>query len=143
MQQSKTSLETQSSTLLFKPGKVIDFTQIDKAVDKAGFTASEITIWAKGTPKVEPDGRLVFVISGTNQTLPVADGEEAAKLKAQAGKEITLVAKVDRKQQPPRLVLVGPEGAKPAGASGMGEMKGMGETKGMGEMKGMKGMKGM
>ncbi len=140
MQQSKTSLDTQSSTLLFKPGKPIDFTQIDKAVDKAGFTAGEITIWAKGTPKVEPDGRLLFVVSGTNQTFPVVDSEEAAKLKAQVGKEISLVAKVDRKQQPPRLVLVGAEGANPAGGGGMGEMKGMGETKGMGEVKGMKGM---
>ena len=125
MQQSKTSLETQSSTLLFKPGKVIDFTQIDKAVDKAGFTASEITIWAKGTPKVEPDGRLVFVVSGTNQTFVVEENEEAAKLKVQVGKEISLVAKLDRKQQPPRLVLIGPEGPKPAEGKGMGEMKGM------------------
>lgn len=128
MQQSKTSLETQSATLRFKPGMPIDFTQIDKAVDRAGFTAGEITIWATGTPKVEPDGRLVFVISGTKQTLPVAEGEEAARLKAQAGKEISIVAKVDRKQQPPRLLLIGSEEPKPAGAKGMGEMKG---TKGM------------
>ncbi len=125
MQQSKTSLETQSSTLLFKPGKPVDFSQIDKAVDKAGFTAGEVTIWAKGTPKIDPDGRLVFVVSETNQMLPVADGEEAVKLKAQTGKEVSLVAKVDRKQQPPRLVLVGPEGPKPAEGKGMGEMKGM------------------
>ncbi len=125
MQQSKTSLDTQTSTLLFKPGKPIDFTQIDKAVDKAGFTAGEVTIWAKGTPKLEPDGRLVLVVSGTNQTLPVADSEEAAKLKAEAGKEISLVAKVDRKQQPPRLVLGASEEQKPAGSKGMGEMKGM------------------
>jgi len=128
VQQSKTSLETQSATLHFKPGKPIDFTQIDKAVDRAGFTAGEITIWAKGTPKVEADGRLVFVVSGTNQALPVADGEEAARLKAQAGKEISIVAKVDRKQQPPRLLSIGPADPKPAGAKGMGEMKG---TKGM------------
>lgn len=125
MQESKASLETQSATLRFKPGKSIDFMQIDKAVDRAGFTAGEITIWATGTPKVEPDGRLVFVISGTNQTLPVADGEEAARLKAQAGKEISIVARVDRKQQPPRLLLIGPEEPKPAGVKGTGEMKDM------------------
>lgn len=104
MKESKTSLETQSSTLRFKPGKPVSFTEIDQAVDRAGFKAGEITVWAKGAFRVEPDGRLVFVVSGTNQALVLADGPEAAKLKAEAGHEVGLVAKVDRKEQPPRLI---------------------------------------
>lgn len=125
MKESKTSLETQSSTLMFKAGKSVDFGEIDKAVDRAGFKAGEITVWAKGTPRVEPDGRLVFIVSGTNQVLAVADSPQAATLKAEAGKEVSLVAKVDRQQQSPRLIVVGPEGPNPPGAKGLGEMKGM------------------
>ena len=125
MKESKTSLETQRSTLLFKPGKSVDFTEIDKAVDKAGFKAGEITVWAKGAPKVEPDGRLIFVVSGTNQVFAVADSPQAAPLKGEAGKEVSLVARVDRQQRPPQLIVVGPEGPNPPGATGSGEMKGM------------------
>jgi hypothetical protein len=47
-QDVNTELSTQSSTLTFKPGKPIDFQALAQAVDKAGFKAGSITIWARG-----------------------------------------------------------------------------------------------
>lgn len=100
-----TSLKTQSSTLTFKPGKAIDFLALADAVDKAGFKAGTITIWATGTVSVTPDGRATFTVGGTNQTLPVADNPELARLKKEAGKEVSVMAKVLFTETPPRLVL--------------------------------------
>ena len=101
---SNTSLETQSSTVTFKKGKVIDFAKLAKAVDTAGFKAEEIKIWASGSI-VEEDGRLTLKVSGSNQTLPLTENEQTAKLKATLGKEIKVVGKVELKESPPRLVV--------------------------------------
>ena len=116
----KTELKTQSSTLTFKPGKPIDFRALADAVDKAGFKAGAITIWAKGTLSVS-DGRASFTVTGTNQTLPVADSPQLTELKGEVGKEISIVAKVQFTESPPRLLL----GSESARAS-MEGMKGMG-----------------
>ncbi len=116
----KTELSTQSSTLTFKPGRPIDFPALAAAVDKAGFKAEAMTIWAKGILSVGSDGRATFTVSGSNQTFPVADGPELVRLKTEAGKEISLVAHVRFTEAPPRLVI---EGAP--GQPGMGGMKGM------------------
>lgn len=99
---SNTSLETQSSTVTFKKGKVIDFTKLAKAVDSAGFKAGEIKIWAKGTIE-EANGKPSFKVSGSNQTFPLK-GEES-KLKELSGKEVTVVGKVEFDKKPPCLVV--------------------------------------
>ncbi len=127
-----TSLKTQSSTLTFHPGRPIDFRALAAAVDKAGFKAGTITIWAKGTLSVQSDGLATFTVSGTNQNFPLADSPALTPLKSQPGEEIAIVARVLFAETPPRLVL----GVTP-------EKSGMEGTKGMGEMKGMEGMKGM
>lgn len=101
----KTELKTQSSTVTFKPGQPIDFRALADAVDRAGFKAGTITIWAKGTLNVLPDGRASFTVSGTNQTFPLADSPQLAGLRSEAGKEISLVAAVQFQETPPRLVL--------------------------------------
>ncbi|MBI2878625.1 MAG: hypothetical protein HYY19_02765 [Candidatus Rokubacteria bacterium] len=119
----KTELSTQSSTLTFKPGRPIDFRALADAVDRAGFKAGKITIWATGTLKVGADGRAIFTVSGTNQALPVADSPQLAPLKKEAGKEIPIVAEVRFQETPPRLVIAS---AKP-GMEGMPGMKGMGQ----------------
>lgn len=69
MADSNTSLDTQSSTVTFKKGKVIDFEKLAKGVDSAGFKAAEIKIWATGTVE-KSDGQVVLKVSGSNQTLP-------------------------------------------------------------------------
>lgn len=138
---AKADLNTQTATVTFKTGKPIDFRALADAVDKAGFKAGSITIWAKGTLNVAPDGKLAFTVSGTNQALPVADSPQAAKLKGEAGKEVPLVARVQFDQTPPMLV-VEDESAKP-GTAGMGGMKGTDGAKDKDSMKGMEGMKEM
>ncbi len=130
----KTDLKTQSSTVTFKPGKPIDFRALADAVDKAGFKAAGLTIWAKGTLKLS-DGAATFTVSGTGQPLPVAESPHLAGLKSEAGKEISLVATVYFKETPPRLVIESEPGQ--AGMEGMGGMKGTGPMKGMDGMKGM------
>ncbi len=102
---AKADLNTQTATVTFKPGKPVDFAALAQAVDKAGFKAGGITIWAKGTLNAGPDGRLTFTPSGTNQAFPLADGPQAAKLKGEVGKEIPLVAKVEFGKSPPQLVI--------------------------------------
>lgn len=104
MEDSNTSLETQSSTVIFKKGQVIDFGKLAKAVDKAGFKAGEIKIWATGSI-VEDDGRLTLKVSGSNQTFPLVENEQTAKLKAAPGKEIRIVGKVEFQEKSPRLVI--------------------------------------
>lgn len=104
MADSNTSLETQSSTVIFKKGQVIDFGKLAKAVDKAGFKAGEIKIWATGSI-VQLDGKLTLKVSGTNQTLPLVENEQTAKLKGPSGKEIKVVGKVEFQEKPPRLVI--------------------------------------
>jgi len=145
---AKADLKTQTATVTFKPSKSVDFTAVAQAVDKAGFKAGSITIWAKGTPNVTPNETLTFTVSGTNQTFPVADSPHAAKLKSKAGKEVPLVAKVRFDHTPPTLVLEdesaksGTEGMSGMkGMDGMKDMDGMKEMEGMKEMDGMKGMK--
>ncbi|MBI2154200.1 MAG: hypothetical protein HYV92_12320 [Candidatus Rokubacteria bacterium] len=101
----KTELKTQSSTLTFKPGRPIDFKALADAVDKAGFKAGAITIWAKGTVTFTPDGAATFTVSGSNQTFPVADSPQLAVLKSETGKEVSIVAKVQFAETPPRLVV--------------------------------------
>lgn len=125
VQNVKTELDTQSSTLTFKPGRPIDFAALAKAVDKAGFKAGSITIWAKGALSQAPDGRLMFTMSDSHQSFPVADSPEAARLKTMGGMETPIVARVQFEETPPRLVL-GEEPAR-AGTEGMGGMKGMGK----------------
>ena len=133
---AKADLKTQTATVTFKPGKPVDFPAVAQAVDKAGFKAGSITIWAKGTPDVGPDGKLTFTVSGTNQGFPVADSPAAAKLKSDVGKQVALVAQVRFDQTPPTLVLED-ESVK-SGTEGMSGMKGMEGMKDMGGMKGMK-----
>lgn len=118
---AKTELTTQSSTLTFKPGRPIDFRALADAVDKAGFKAASITMWAKGTLSMGSDGRATFTVSGTNQSFPVAESPRLARLRSEAGKEISIVAKVEFTETPPRLLL----GVEAAEAS-MEGMKGMG-----------------
>lgn len=133
VQDAKADLNTQTATVTFKPGKPVDFPALAQAVDKAGFKAGSITIWAKGTPNVAQDGKLAFTVSGTKQTHPVADSPQAAKLKSEVGKEVALVAKVQFDQTPPVLVVEDESGK--SGMESMGGMKGMEKTDGM---KGMK-----
>ena len=99
---SHTSLETHSSTVTFQKGKAIDFAKVAKAVDAAGFTAGEMKIWAGGFVELV-DGRVVFRVSGSNQTLPLAENEHTGKLKAALGKEIKVVGNVEFQETPPRL----------------------------------------
>lgn len=101
---SNTSLETQSSTVIFKKGQVIDFGKLAKAVDTAGFKAGEITIWATGS-LAQLGGELALKVSGSNQTFPLVEDEHTAKLKGALGKEITMVGKVEFQEAPPRLVV--------------------------------------
>ena len=101
---SNTSLETQSSTVIFKKGQVVDFSKLAKAVDKAGFKAGEIKIWATGSI-VQLDGKLTLKVSGSNQTFPMVENEQTAKLKAALGKEIRVVGKVEFQESPPKLVI--------------------------------------
>lgn len=101
---SNTSLENQSSTVTFKKGQAIDFSKLAKAVDKAGFKAGEIKIWATGSI-VQVDGNLAVKVGGTNQTFPLVENEQSAKLKAAPGKEIRIVGKVEFQEKPPRLVI--------------------------------------
>jgi len=101
---AKSDLDTQSSTVTFKKGKVIDFAKLAKAVDKAGFTAGEITIWATGSVETS-DGQVVFKVSDSHQTFPLVENEQAVKLKAARGKEVKIVGKVMFQERPPRLVV--------------------------------------
>jgi copper chaperone CopZ len=122
----KTELKTQSSTVTFKPGKPIDFRALADAVDKAGFKAGAITIWAKGSLRVS-DGRATFTVSGTSQAFPVADSPQLAGLVSGGDKEVTIVAKVQFTETPPRLVLMSePEKESMPGMKGMGGAQGMG-----------------
>ncbi len=123
VQNATADLKTQTATVTFKPGQPVDFAGLARAVDKAGFKASSVTIWAKGKLREESDGHLVFTVSGTSQALPVADGPQVAKLKGEVGKEISLVGTVQFTETPPRLIV----GEEPAagGMPGMGGMKGM------------------
>ncbi len=100
MADSNTSLETQSSTVTFKKGKVIDFGKLAKAVDSAGFKAAEIKVWAKGIVE-EVDGKVSLRVSGSNQTLPLKG--EVAKLKA--GEEVMVVGNVEFDKQPFALIV--------------------------------------
>ncbi len=102
---AKAELDTQTATVTFKPGKPIDFQALADAVSKAGFKAGSITVWARGTLGTGPDGKPTFTVSGTNQTLPVADSPQLAGLKSEMGKEISIVARVQFTETPPRLVL--------------------------------------
>lgn len=123
VQDVKTELGTQSSTLTFKPRRPIDFRALADAVDRAGFKAGGITIWAKGMLKVS-EGRATFTVSGTDQTFPVGDSPQLAGLKGEAGKEISIVAKVQFGETPPRLI-IGEESVT-GGMEGVGGMKEMG-----------------
>lgn len=134
---AKADLETQTATVTFKPGKPVDFAALAQAVDKAGFKAGSITVWARGTPSLGPDGKLTFTLSGTNQIVPVADSPQAAKLKSETGKEVRVVAKVRFDQTPPTLVLE--DASARSGTEGMSGMK---ETDNMKDMGGMKGTQG-
>ncbi len=129
VQNAKADLTTQTATVTFKPGNPVDFSALAQAVDKAGFKAGSITIWAKGAPNLTADGKLAFTLTGTNQTFPVADGQQAAALKSQLGKEVPLVARVQFDQTPATLVLEA--GSAKSGTEGMSGMKGMDGMKGM------------
>lgn len=100
MADSNTSLDTQSSTVTFKKGKVIDFQKLAKAVDSAGFKAAEIKIWARGTVE-KSDGQLALKVSGSDQALPLRG--DISKLKA--GEEITVVGNVEFDKKPSTLIV--------------------------------------
>lgn len=102
MADSNTSLETQSSTVTFKKGKVIDFGKLGGAVDSAGFKAAEIKIWATGRVE-EADGELALKVSGSNQTFPIKGNEQ--KLKGLVGKEVKVVGKLEVDKKPPSLIV--------------------------------------
>ena len=102
MEDSDTSLKTQSSTVKFKKGKEIDFSKLAQAVDKAGFKASEIKVWATGTIE-QADGKPSLKVSGSNQTFSLK-GEES-KLKGLSGKQVTVVGKVEFDKKPVLLVI--------------------------------------
>ena len=104
MDSSKTDRETQSSTLTFKPGRLIDFGKLAKAVDTAGFTASEIKVWVTGQVEVLATQTLLKV-SGSDQTFPLVNNELAATLKAAQGKEVKVIGKLEFKETPAKLVL--------------------------------------
>ena len=104
MDASKTDLDTQSSTLTFKPGKAIDFGKLAKAVDTAGFTPGEIKVWATGRIEIA-DGQITFKVSGSNQTFPLVNNGLAATLKAAQGKEIKVIGRVEFKETPSRLIV--------------------------------------
>jgi copper chaperone CopZ len=123
VQNATADLKTQTATVTFRPGQPVDFAGLANAVDNAGFKAGRITIWATGTLREGSDGHLVFTVSGTNQTLPVADSPQVAKLKSEVGKELSLVGTVQFTETPPRLI-VGEESTT-GGMPGMGGMKGM------------------
>lgn len=106
MADSNTSLDTQSSTVTFKKGNVIDFGKLAKAVDSAGFKAGEIKIWARGTVE-QVDGKPSLKISGSDQILPLTNNEQAAKLKDFLGKEIKVVGKLEFDKKPPPLIVEG------------------------------------
>lgn len=97
---SDTSLDTQSSTVTFKRGKAIDFGKLAKAVDSAGFKASEIKIWARGTVE-RSDGQLALKVSGSNQVLPLKG--EAANFKP--GEEVRVVGNVEFDKKPSTLIV--------------------------------------
>lgn len=104
MADSNTSLETQSSTVTFKKGKVIDFQKLAKAVDSAGFKAAEIKVWARGVVE-EADGKVSLRVSDSNQMLPLTNNEQAAKLKDFLGREVRVVGKLELDKRPPSLIL--------------------------------------
>ncbi len=104
METSITDLGTQSSTLTFKPGKVIDFAKLAKTVDTAGFTAGEITVWVTGRVEVA-DGQTLLKVTGGDQTFTLTNNELVAKLKAAQEKEVKVIGKVEFKETPTRLVV--------------------------------------
>lgn len=110
---ARADLDTQTATVTFKPGKLVDFQALADAVGKAGFKAGTITIWARGTLGTGPDGTPTFTVSGTNQTFPVADSPQLARLQGEMGKEIPIVARVQFTETPPRLVLESGSGRPP------------------------------
>ena len=100
MADSDTSLKTQSSTVTFKKGKKIDFKKLAGAVDSAGFKASEIKIWARGTVE-KSGGQLVLKVSGSDQPFPL--GGEVANIKP--GEEATVVGNVEFDKTPSTLIV--------------------------------------
>ena len=101
---SKTDLETQSSTLTFKPGRLIDFGKLAKAVDTAGFTAREIKVWVTGRVEVV-GGQTLFKVSGSDLTFPLVNNELAPTLKAAQGKEVKVIGNIEFTEAPAKLVL--------------------------------------
>jgi hypothetical protein len=101
---STTDLDTQSSTLTFKPGTIIDFRKLANAIDAAGFTASDMTVWATGRVEVA-DGQTIFKVGGSDQTFPLTNNELAATLKATQGQEVKVVGKLEFKETPARLLM--------------------------------------
>lgn len=104
MDTSITDLGTQSSTLTFKPARAVDFGKLAKAVDTAGFTAGEIKVWVTGRVEVA-GGQTLFRVSGSDQTIPLVDNEAAAKLGAAQEKEVKVIAKVEFKETPAKLLI--------------------------------------
>ncbi len=127
----ETSIQTQTSTVTFKRGKPVDFKALAAAIDKAGFKAGEMTIWATGRLAETPDRKLTFTSSGTGQTFALAGTPQRAALKGKIGQEVSLMAKVEFENTPPQLIVEseGASGGKETGAKdrkpGMDGMKGM------------------
>ena len=101
---SNTDLETQTSTLTFKPGKAIDFRKLAKAVDTAGFTVGEIRVWVTGQVEIA-DGQVLFKVGGSDQIFLLVDNEAVVKLKAAQGRRAKVIGRVQFKETPVTLVI--------------------------------------
>lgn len=108
VKESKTDLNTQSSTLTFKPGEAIDFGKLAKAVDTSGFTAGEIKVWATGRVETA-DGQILFKVSGSDQIFLLVNNEAVVKLKAAQGRRVKVIGRVQFKETPVTLVIEGVE----------------------------------
>ncbi len=104
MAESNTSLESQSSTVTFKKGNIIDFKKLAQAVDRAGFKASEIRVWARGIVE-EVGGKVSLRVSGSNQTFSLREKEQTTKLKSLSGKEVSVAGKLELDKGPPTLIV--------------------------------------
>ncbi|MBI4490072.1 MAG: hypothetical protein HY694_13370 [Deltaproteobacteria bacterium] len=90
--------------MTFKKGKIIDFGKLVKAVDGAGFKASEIKIWARGLVE-QTNGKFSLKVSGSNQSFTLRENEQTTKLKANLGKEVKVAGKLELDKGPPSLIL--------------------------------------
>lgn len=70
----------------------MDFEELARAVDKAGFKAGEIQIRATGTLTIA-GGHLALKVAGSDQVIPLVEDEQAARLRGEAGRRGTLTGR--------------------------------------------------